>query len=158
MEVPILVGIMSLAGTIIGGSIVTGGNYYLARMRQQAEDNKEAITRAGELRKACRLIDSELVVVTSEVEVCLRDKRWWPFDEKFTSEAWQQYKSVLAGLPYPAWGAALLAANAVHDLRRLAAAPRPTEEPEVVGEATVKTIIVLQDRIEAGRRALLPYQ
>jgi hypothetical protein len=60
MEVPILVGIMSLAGTIIGGSIVTGGNYYLARMRQQAEDNKEAITRAGELRKACRLIDSEL--------------------------------------------------------------------------------------------------
>jgi hypothetical protein len=158
MEVPILVGIMSLAGTIIGGSIVTGGIYYLARMRQQAEDNKEAITRAGELRKACRLIDSELVVVTSEVEVCLRDKRWWIFDEKFTSEAWQQYKSVLADLPYPAWGATLLAVNAVHNLRGLAAAPRPTEEPEVVREPTVKAIIILQDHIEAGRRALLPYQ
>jgi hypothetical protein len=155
MEVPILVGIMSLAGTIIGGSIVTVGNYCLARMRQQAEDNKEAITRAGELRKACRLIETELTLVWVTVGLTVKDNLWWR--EELTTESWQQSKGVLADLPFPAWSAAALAVSAVQGLQRMAAAPRPTENPEVVPELFLKAILVQRDCIDEGRRALQPY-
>jgi hypothetical protein len=155
MQVPILVGIMSLAGTIIGGSIVTVGNYCLAQMRQQAEDNKEAITRAGELRKACRLIETELTFVWVTVGTCLEDNRWW--HEELTTESWQQCKGVLADLPFPVWSEAALAVSAVQGLQRLAAAPRPTEHPEVVPEPFMRAILVHRDSIDVGRRALQPY-
>jgi hypothetical protein len=53
MELPVLVAIISvsgtLLGTVIGGSIVTGGNYLLARRSENLE-----------FRTACRLIAAEL--------------------------------------------------------------------------------------------------
>jgi len=49
MDLPILVAIISVAGTllgtVVGGCIVTGGNYLLARRREKLE-----------FRTACRLI------------------------------------------------------------------------------------------------------
>ncbi len=159
MELPILVAIISvggsLAGAIIGGAIVTLGNYCLAQRQQQADDNKEARIRADERRKACRLVEDELSCVWAEVVLCLKDKRWWY--EEFTTESWEQSKGVIADLPFDAWSAATLAVSAVHKLRYLAALPRPTQNPEVVPEPALKAILTNRNAIDAGRLALQPY-
>jgi hypothetical protein len=156
MDVPIEVAIISvggsLAGTITGGAIVTWGNYYLARWRQQAEDNKEARIRADELRKACRLIEDELSFVWVEVG---DGKRWWY--RELATESWEQCKDVLADLPFSAWTAAAEAVRAVQTLRTLAALPRPTEAPEAVPEPILKAILGNRDAVDVGRRALRPY-
>ena len=53
MDVPILVAIISvsgtLLGTVVGGSVVTCGNFLLARRRENLE-----------FRTACRLVATEL--------------------------------------------------------------------------------------------------
>jgi hypothetical protein len=37
MDVPIFGAILAFLGTVIGGIIVTGGNYFLARMHEQPD-------------------------------------------------------------------------------------------------------------------------
>jgi hypothetical protein len=166
MDVPILVAIISvsgtLLGTVVGGSIVTWGNYFLARRRERLE-----------FRTACRLISAELQANHHTVEFALGQKRWWRSDEvgvkrpvllnllpeELGTEAWQQFQNILAPhLPYDAWQELILAVRAVNHVNRLAGAPRPPDRPdEIFFEETVTALTLFMKDIDRGRVSLRPY-
>lgn len=152
MDVPVLVAIISvsgtLLGTVVGGSIVTWGNYFLARRRERLE-----------FRTACRLISVELQTNHHTVEFALGQKRWWRSDEELRTEAWKQFQNVVAPhLPYDAWQDLLLAVRAGNHVNLLAGAPRPPDKPEEIFlEETVSALTLLLKDIETGRVGLRPY-
>jgi hypothetical protein len=122
MELPVLMAIISvtgtLLGTIVGGSIVTGGNYVLARRRERLE-----------FRTACRLLATELHAAQFTVKFALGNHRWWRPHEELKTEAWEKYKHLLAPyLSYEAWEDVWLAAGNLYDANALAAAPRPQSD------------------------------
>jgi hypothetical protein len=148
MEVPILVALTSLAGTIVGGGIVIGGNYFLARRREKLE-----------FRTACRLITVDLQYARLLVTRALVTKLWWRPDEELTTEGWKQYKNVLAPyLSYDAWNDVWMAVGEINHVNLLAAAPRqPDRTQEIFLDETVKALTVLLTIIETGRVRLLPH-
>ena len=95
-------------GTITGGVIVSYGNVYLAQRREQLE-----------FRTACRLIATELQVAQNTLKLALKNKHWWRPDEELTTEAWKQYKNVLAPhLSYGAWSDLWLAIRNINQATR----------------------------------------
>ena len=119
MELPILVAIVSvsgsLLGTVMGGIIVIFGNITLTKRKEKLE-----------FRSACRLIATELQIAGLTVKLALNKHCWWRSDEKLATDAWEQYKHILAPqLSYDAWSDVWLAVRGVNDARVLAAAPRP---------------------------------
>jgi hypothetical protein len=152
MDVPILVAIISvsgtLLGTVVGGSIVTWGNYFLARRRERLE-----------FRTACRLISAELQANHHTVEFALGQKLWWRSDEELRTEAWKQFQNALAPhLPYDAWQDLLVTVRAVNHVNLLAGAPRPSDKPdEIFLEETVSALTLFLKDIETGRVGLRPY-
>jgi hypothetical protein len=152
MELPTLVAVVSvsgsLLGTIVGGSIVTGGNYLLVRRREKLE-----------FKTACRLISAELQDAYHTVKFALEKKRWWHPAEELTTEAWKQYKNVLApSLTYDAWSDVRLAAQDVKYANLLSSAPRPQDKTEEIFlEEMERALTRLMESIERGRVALMPH-
>jgi hypothetical protein len=152
MELPILVAIISvsgtLLGTIVGGSIVTGGNYVLARRREKLE-----------FRTACRLIATEFQIAQHTVRFSLDNHRWWRPDEELATKAWEKYKHLLAPyLSYDAWSNVWLAADSLDDANLLAAAPRPQgSAADVLLPETENALTILMTRFEMGRVGLAPH-
>jgi hypothetical protein len=146
MEVIAVIG--TLAGTITGAAIVSFGNIYLAKRRERLE-----------FRTACRLVATEFHVAQLTVKQALEAKHWWRPDEELTTEAWKQYKHVLAPyVPYEAWDDLWLAAKEINHANLLAAAPRQTgKEQEIYLPETARALTVLLQGIERGRMALMPY-
>jgi hypothetical protein len=150
MQLPVLVAIISvvgtLLGTITGGVIVSYGNIYLVQRREQLE-----------FKMASRLIFRELEIAQSVVKVALDNHRWWRPDEELTTDAWKQYKHLLAPqLSYRAWCDVWLGVRDLNDANLLAAAPRGSAA-EVLLPATENTLRILSKGIEIGRVALLPH-
>jgi hypothetical protein len=150
MELPILVAIISvggsLLGTVVGGSIVTGGNYLLARRREKVE-----------LKTACRLISAELQAASHTIKFALQSKRWWHSHETLSTEAWKQYRSFLApNLSYDAWSYVLMAIVNIDHVNAMAAAPRPKGDLEdILLEQTMTALTLNLERIETGRLSLM---
>jgi hypothetical protein len=152
MEVPILVAIISvsgtLLGTVVGGSIVTGGNYLLARRREKLE-----------FKTACRLIAAELQDAQHTVKFALDKKCWWRPHDELTTDAWKQYKHLLAPqLSYDAWSDVRIAALNLKYANALAAAPRPSSQREDFLLKEMETALAdLLKSFETGRVALMPH-
>jgi hypothetical protein len=152
MELPILVAIISvggsLLGTIVGGSIVTGGNYLLARRREKVE-----------LKTACRLISTELQDANLTLKFALESKRWWHSHETISTEAWKQYKNILApSLSYDDWVNVWMAEGYINHANALAAAPRPSGVMEdILLDPTITALTSIMKSIEAGRVRLIPW-
>ena len=159
MNVTILGAILAFLGTIIGGTIVTGGNYFLARMRERTEAARAAEIQAGELKMAARLIASELQQNFLTLEFAANKKSWWRSHEELSTEAWKQYKHLLAPkLTYDTWSDLVLATTEVNAAIALCAAPRPPGHPDdIFLEETVTAVTLLVEHMKKGRVGLMPY-
>jgi hypothetical protein len=148
MQDTAIAAIATIAGTITGAAIVSYGNIYLARRREKLE-----------FRMACRLIASELHVAQLTLKFALDKKLWWRPDEELTTEAWKQYKHVLASnVSEDAWTDLWMAAREMNHINLLAAARRPIgKEEEIFLPETVHALTLLKETIERGRIALMPY-
>jgi hypothetical protein len=152
MDVPILVAIISvggtLLGTVVGGTIAIYGNAHLAKRRERLE-----------FRTACRLVAAELQDNSFIVEFALEKRLWWRSEEELTTEEWKQYKSVLAaGLPDDALADVKFAVRGVNNASLLAAASRPLDKPdEIFSEPTVEALTLLLKNMKKGRVSLMPY-
>jgi hypothetical protein len=152
MELPVLVAVISVIGTlsetIVGGSIVTGGNYVLARRRERLE-----------FKTACRLIAAELQDAHHTVKFALDKKCWWRPHDELTTDAWKQYKHLLAPhLSYDAWSDVRIAALNLKIANALAAAPRPSGQTEdILLKETETALAILLKSFETGRVALMPH-
>jgi hypothetical protein len=155
MNVPILVAIIAFVGTIVGGTIVTAGNYFLARMREQTEAARAAEIQAGELKMAARLIASELQQDYLTVEYYVKERRWWRPDEELSTEAWKGYKHLLAPhLPYDAWDNVAHAVINANQANALFSLSRPDN---IFLEGTVTTLTLLAQNMRKGHVGLMPY-
>jgi hypothetical protein len=159
MNVTILGAILAFLGTIIGGTIVTGGNYFLARMRDRTEAARAAEIQAGELKMAARLIASELQQNFLTLEFALNKKIWWRSHEELSTEAWKQYKHLLAPkLTYDTWDDLVLATQGVNGAIALCAAPRAPGHPEdMFLRETFTALTLLVEHMKKGRVGLMPY-
>jgi hypothetical protein len=152
MELPILVAIISvtgsLLGTVTGGVIVIYGNISLARRKEKLE-----------FRTACRLIATELQIAQNIVGIALNNHRWWRPDQELATDAWETYKHLLAPhLSYEAWSDVWLAADSLDDANVLAAAPRPQSSAvNVLLPETENALTILMTSFERGRVALMPH-
>jgi nitrate reductase gamma subunit len=154
VEVPILVAIISVAGslfgTIVGGFIVTGGTYFLARRREKHE-----------LRTACRLVDDELLEAVTTVKNAVKLSRWWRVDDvdKFSSKAWEQHKHILAQhLSLTAWHGLTIAVREVNHANLTASMHRAAVgRPEIFDERCAEELTRIGKNIDIGCESLLPY-
>jgi len=112
-----------------------------------------------EFRTACRLISAEFQDAGFTVKYALEKKRWWYPAEELATEAWKQYKNVLAPhLTYGAWSDIRLAPQDIKYANFLAGAPRPQDKTEEIFlEETQTAFTLLIKSIETGRVALMPH-
>jgi|SRR5665213_873439 len=152
MDVPILVAIISVGGTlsgaVVGGSIAFVSNAYLTRRRENLE-----------FRMACRLVAADFHEAHHTVKFALENKRWWRPDEELTTEAWKQYRNVLAAhLSYDALADVGFAVRATNKANVIATAPRPSDRTEEIFlDETRHALTLLMQDIEKGRVVLMPY-
>jgi hypothetical protein len=144
MEVPIVVAIISvtgtLLGTIVGGSIATYGNYYLAKRRERIE-----------FRTACRLVAAELQDNYVTVAQLVKSKLWWRSDLQLPMEAWNNHKHLLAHhLPRDVWLHVRLAAMAVNSISKVAGRVNSEE----ISEPQMTMLAGFQEGIMKGRVSL----
>jgi hypothetical protein len=152
MELPVLVAIISvfgtLLGTITGGVIVVYGNTMLAMRKERLE-----------LRTACLLIASELHAAQHTMQFALDNHHWWRPDDEVKTEAWEKYKHILAShLSYDVWSNVWLAARNLDKANVLAAAARPQgNAANVLLPDTEHALGILLTSFQTGRAALVPH-
>jgi hypothetical protein len=152
MDVHILVAIIgaaaALTGTVVGGSLVTAGNYLLARRREWLE-----------FKTACRLIASELQQNYLTLEYYLDKKRWWRPDEELSTKAWKEYKHLLAPhLPYDDWDNVASAVINANQANVMSSFPRPPNNPNDFSlQETVPALTLFAQNMRKGRVGLMPY-
>lgn len=99
--------LFSLAGVIIGAAIAMFPQLYLEKKRQKME-----------VRRAARLIDSDLMFAEVAAEICVEKKTWWVKNNRLTSEGWQEYRYVIASkLSWRNWVAVTVAVKTISDLQ-----------------------------------------
>lgn len=105
------------------------------------------------------MVSAELHAAHQTITFALQEKRWWRPDEELSTEAWKQYKHLLAPhLSYDAWTDLWPAALNLTNANVLAAAPRPSDKPdEIFLKETETALTRLLDSFERGRTALIPY-
>ena len=152
---PITPAIIGLAGVLVGSAITTGANYLLAVRKETAEAAEHRIARASELKTAARLVTNEFLVAHAAATILVDKKRWVPEVFKFSLDAWQRDKEILAReLQLQDWNAVMVAALAVEHFRIFHVLPRSGDEASDAMAENGKP--VLRD-IKAGLEALGPY-
>lgn len=164
--------LFSLAGVVVGAVIAMFPQLYLEKKRQKLE-----------VRRAARLIDSDLMFAEVAAEICVEKKTWWVKDDRLTSEGWEQYRYVIASkLSWRNWVAVTVAVRTIRDLQGARDAALKIQlakmaiDPKKVGvlasaerlgldivkpapaipEAMVTRIKPMLAHIKAGRDALAP--
>jgi hypothetical protein len=150
MEIPILVAIISVAGsllgTVVGGSIVVLGNYFLVWRRERSE-----------FRTACRLVEAELQEASVTVKYAIDKKTLWRPDEEPSTDAWKQHKHVLAQhLSLDDWDDVREAVYGVTGVNVIAVAYRSDDKTEVLDEAAAAFALMLK-QIQKGRFRLFTH-
>lgn len=137
----ILPAIFGLVGVIVGGTITGGSTYFFERRRERRE-----------LKRASRLLDEELLIAETAATMCVEQRKWWPREDvELTTEAWREYRGVIAlELSYAAWRAVSLAFMAVG---HLATAGRENGD---LNDRVVESLRPMLRDIKAGRSALAP--
>jgi hypothetical protein len=158
LKVAIIGGVFLLVATLVGAFITTGFNYFLYRMRERAERERENRKRAIEIRRACRLIDAELLRADVAARICVEEKRWWNPTIQLTTEAWQNYSGIVSPeSSYTDWVAVMVAVQAVDNLRSgrdIAFKDRLSDD---IADMTAEQIVPVLMDIERGRRALTQF-
>jgi hypothetical protein len=85
---------IGLFGVLLGSVISTAANIILAARRERVEAGRDERSRAIEFKMAARLISEELSMAAARVGDSVERKRWSP--SKFTNDAWQKYKNIIA--------------------------------------------------------------
>jgi len=114
MSANLLPAVFGLIGVVLGGLITTGSSYLLESWREKR-------SRAFKLKRAARLMESNLINVHADVTLSLRDKKWI-LDSlvNYTSGAWSQHEAILAeDLPDETWAALAAALLCVESFYRI---------------------------------------
>jgi hypothetical protein len=105
--------IVGFVGVVVGASITTATNYFLAVRKEKAEEAlaarkeaaeaaKDKVIRANELKTAARLVWSEFVIVQVAANKLVERQPW--VKHQFSLDAWNRHKEVLAReLPRDVW-------------------------------------------------------
>jgi hypothetical protein len=88
--------VLGFVGVLVGAFASGGFNLLVARRRERADAQVEAIRHRVEVRRAARLIDDDIRVAADAVKYALDHKQWWPSPQRLTSVGWQEYRHVLA--------------------------------------------------------------
>lgn len=149
------VAIIGLVGVLAGAAITTANNYVFAVRKENAEAAERRLSRAVELKTAARLVGNEFLVGQEGARMLVDKKRWAPQETKFSLDAWQKDKGLLAReLTFNDWNAVATAAMALDDFRTFHTAPRSSDNASDTMAENGKPIF--RD-IKAGLEALRPY-
>ena len=152
----ILPAIIGFVGVLIGVAVTTASNYLLAVRKERAEAAERKLTRAKELKKACRLIFEEFTVGAAAARWLAEQKRRVSEDTKLSLDAWQSYKRVLAPeVSLMDWNRLTMAVQAIHDLRGFISRSPRTSDAATDAEAENGRLVLRN--ITYGLEALGPY-
>jgi hypothetical protein len=151
MDVPILVAIISvtgtLLGTIVGGTLTTFGNFLLSRRRERLE-----------FKTACRLVAGELDLSATLLSGPIATHYTWAPDNDLSLKAWEKYESVIAStIGFDAWTLVQDAVGAVHKVNFIMSRHRGKNETGIIGDDAVDLLGRWQGEMEQGSSALRPY-
>jgi hypothetical protein len=103
--------------------------------------------------KASKLICTELLRARAAAKICVEEKHWWSVDLQPTTEAWQNYRPVIAReLSITGWSAVVSGFEALENLVKEAS--QVGEIGGTLTEETAARIVPLLHEIELGCIAL----
>jgi hypothetical protein len=152
MDVPVLAAIIggaaSLGGALVGGSVVTVGNYFLVRRRERLE-----------FKTASRLVSEELRRAQSTLAtVRIIKYRVFSPERTLPTEAWVQFRGILAQyLLYDDWRVVEDAIVSLGACRTIILEQPPDATNDELPESSVPLIQRAIDDIGEAYGALLPY-
>jgi hypothetical protein len=157
MNTTIIVAIVGVVSTIVGGVIGAATTYALAVRRETFDVMKERRNEAIEVKRAARLIDAELNRAAAAAHICVEKKHWWTQDvAPLSTEVWEKNGGTIAPhVSDQAWVAIIVAVEAVGNLRsdRAVAAEAGLITQPISDSTAAQLAPVLRD-IERGRAAL----
>lgn len=146
---------MGLIGVLVGSVISTGGTYWLAVRKENAEAVKEKSEREVALKTAARLITNEFVWARTAANIAVEKKRWLDEAIKFPFDAWRSSRPIIAReLPYHDWAAVETAASAIENFQVFR---KLHGSSETLPDATVESLQSIVKEIAKGVEALRPY-
>jgi hypothetical protein len=157
----IIVAIVALVSTIVGATIGAVTNYVLAVRRERADSDKDNRSHAIEVRRAARLIDTELLRAQAAAVICIEKRQWWSGDvQPLATEVWKKYSLIIAAdLSDQAWHEVIIAVEAIDHIRdardRRVEAGLPIDDP--ISDRTAEQLAPMLRDIRAGRGALAPF-
>jgi hypothetical protein len=147
--------IIGLIGVVIGAAISTGANYLIAVRKEKADERKDNVARAVELKRAARLVENDIAVAVSFCLVVLDKGTFGPRNFSVLSDAWNKEKGILAaGCAYDDWyavGIAILSLDHLQGIHTIAHA-----DEEAAGDLVQYFDGALKN-LRAGRDALRNY-
>jgi hypothetical protein len=159
MNVAIIVAIVALASTIVGASIGAATNYILAVRRERAEKEKEDRGHAVAVKRAARLIDSELAWARATANHCIEEKRLGrattPLLPLSTDARQKHLDTIASDLSDGAWTGVTIAMQAAETIRMIVQMQQ--DRAMVLPDDVVESIVPLRTNIDNGRLGLAPY-
>jgi hypothetical protein len=141
---------IGLFGVLIGGIITAGANFILAVRRERVEAARDRRSYGLEVKRAARVIMSELPLAQALAKTAVEDRLWWSSDAQVKTDAWQKYGAVIA----PELSVAEWSAVAYATVGHLLSFPRG---PGKVTDADAGAIATILGLIDKGNDALSPY-
>ena len=107
IEYAVIPGLFTLAGVIIGAILSTVTQVHLENRRENRD-----------VRRAARLIDSDLFNAEVAAETTVEKNTLWVNNQRLTTEGWQKYRDIIASeLTEADWVAVMVAVQAVNQLQ-----------------------------------------
>jgi hypothetical protein len=143
--------IIGFGGVLVGSVISTGANWLLVVRKERADQRKETLARANELKTAARLIHGDLALLGAAIDATIRVKIWPSQANEFPMTEWNKHKEVLASeLKNEDWNWILVSVLTVPQLRLL-----PTGVP--IENEQLDTLRRINAVIDRGMHVLAPY-
>ena len=147
--------IFGFLGVVVGALITAGSNYVLVTRQENATAEKERQLDEIEIRRAARLIDADLALGEAVAAVCIENGISFPTDRPLSTDAWRQYRHIMAvRLSTRDWMIVLRGVKAIDDISTasaLATKPGATVNPKV---AFTNAIVSILNDLKEGRSAL----
>ncbi len=160
MSTEVLVAIVALVSAILGATIGAATTYVVAVREERAAIERETRSHATEVKRAARLIDTELLRAHAAAAICVEKRHWWSGDvQPLSTEAWQKHSGTIAAdLSDKAWGELIVAVEAVDHIRdardRWVKAGLPLDP---INDANVEQLRPMLRDITRGRAAIAPF-
>jgi hypothetical protein len=139
---------IGFVGVVVGAVVVALSTFVTERLRTAAAEAAEDRRERTEIKRASRIVDSELQRAEIATRGSLESHNWWVDDLELTTDGWFTCRSVIAArLSWPDWVSVLIAVQAVSDIRGRRTSATSIARAEMLADSTNRSMIESAERL-----------